>query len=146
MATNIKAVDFQILTKHYKTYRLGVGKIEEKKKEFLNELEPYKKEINKLLKDSSSNGKRDEKTDMQIQTVSEKALDLEKGFKEELKKISESLNEKCYDELSTIIKGWSEDNDADIVFGKMEIVYCKKESDITDDILDIIKSKDLYLE
>ncbi len=86
MATNIKAVDFQILTKHYKTYRLGVGKIEEKKKEFLNELEPYKKEINKLLKDSSSNGKRDEKTDMQIQTVSEKALDLEKGFKEELKR------------------------------------------------------------
>lgn len=144
MGTNIKAVDFQILTKHYKTYREGVEKVEKKKNDFLKELGPYKDEINKLLKNSKGN--RDEKTDIQIQTVSEKALELEKGVKEELKQMTNELNEKCFDELSEIIDGWSKDNDVDMVFGKMEIVFCKKDSDITNDILEIIKSRDMFLD
>jgi Skp family chaperone for outer membrane proteins len=140
MSKSIKVVDFQVLTKHYKTYQDGVDKIENKKKEIIEELNPYKVEINKLLKKE-----RDDKTDMQIQTVSEKAFEIEKRYKEELKSMSEELNEKCYDELSDIISEWGEENDIDIIFGKMEVVYCKDRSDVTESIIEEVKKKDMYV-
>lgn len=141
MEDKIRVIDFQVLTKHYKTYRDGVDKIDAKKKEILEELEPYKTELNNLFK-----SERDAKIDLQIQTVSEKALELEKGYKEELKKMSESLNEKCYNELSDIITEWSKENDIDIVIGKMEVVYCKSKNDITTKILDEIKKIDMFID
>lgn len=140
MSKNIKVVDFHVLTKHYKTYQDGVDKIENKKKEIIEELNPYKVEINKLLKKE-----RDDKTDVQIQTVSEKAFEIEKRYKEELKNMSEELNEKCYDELCDIISKWGEENDIDIIFGKMEVVYCKDRSDVTDSIIEEVKKRDMYV-
>ena len=147
---NIKIVDFQILTRHYKNYRIGVDNIELEKNNFLEKLEPIKKEINSIISlastglvvDSNTQQKRAE----DFQKLQQEAIEMDREFKIQLKKMSDDLNEKVYDELSEIINEWSVSNDVDLVTGKMEVIYCNDKYDATNSILDILKEKDLYVD
>jgi Skp family chaperone for outer membrane proteins len=59
-------------------------------------------------------------------------------------RLHDELNKKTFDELSEIIDTYSKSNDIDMVIGKMEVVYLKEEFEITNDILEILKEKNLY--
>lgn len=147
---NIKVIDFQILTRHYKNYQDGVSVIESEKEKFLEKLEPIKKEMNAiisaasagLIMDNNSQQKRAE----DFQRLQSEAIEMDREFKISLKKMTDDLNEKVYDELSEIINDWSISNNIDLVTGKMEVIYCNDKYDATNSILDILKEKDLYVE
>lgn len=147
---NIRVIDFQILTRHYKNYRDGVANIDDKKKSFLNMLEPLKKEMNDIISAASSGLIVDEKTQQKrgedFQKLQQEAIEMDREFKITLKKITDSLNDKIYDELSEIITKWSKENNIDLVTGKMEVIYSNDKYDATNSILEILKEKDLYLE
>jgi len=108
---NIKIVDFQILTRHYKNYRIGVDNIELEKNNFLEKLEPIKKEINSIISlastglvvDSNTQQKRAE----DFQKLQQEAIEMDREFKIQLKKMTDDLKEKVYDELSEIFNDWS---------------------------------------
>ena len=51
---NIKVVDFEILSRHYVKYQDGIKKIEEVKQEFVERLNPFRDEMQELLKTSKS--------------------------------------------------------------------------------------------
>lgn len=147
---NIKVIDFQILTRHYKNYQDGVSVIESEKEKFLEKLEPIKKEMNAiisaasagLIMDNNSQQKRAE----DFQRLQSEAIEMDREFKISLKKMTDDLNEKVYDELSEIINDWSISNNIDLVTGKMEVIYCNDKYDATNSILDILKERDLYVE
>jgi Skp family chaperone for outer membrane proteins len=147
---NIKVVDFEILTRHYKNYREGVNIIENEKKEFLKKLDPLKKEMNSIISSASSglviDNSIQQKRSEDFQKLQQEAIEMDREFKIQLKKISDDLNEKVYDELSEIINEWSVSNDVDLVTGKMEVIYCNDKYDATNSILDILKDKDLYVD
>jgi Skp family chaperone for outer membrane proteins len=147
---NIKVVDFEILTRHYKNYREGVNIIENEKKEFLKKLDPLKKEMNSIISSASSglviDNSIQQKRAEDFQKLQQEAIEMDREFKIQLKKISDDLNEKVYDELSEIINEWSVSNDVDLVTGKMEVIYCNDKYDATNSILDILKDKDLYVD
>jgi Skp family chaperone for outer membrane proteins len=147
---NIKVVDFEILTRHYKNYREGVNIIESEKKEFLKKLDPLKKEMNSIISSASSglviDNSIQQKRAEDFQKLQQEAIEMDREFKIQLKKISDDLNEKVYDELSEIINDWSVSNDVDLVTGKMEVIYCNDKYDATNSILDILKDKDLYVD
>jgi len=147
---NIKVVDFEILTRHYKNYREGVNIIENEKKEFLKKLDPLKKEMNSIISSASSglviDNSIQQKRAEDFQKLQQEATEMDREFKIQLKKISDDLNEKVYDELSEIINEWSVSNDVDLVTGKMEVIYCNDKYDATNSILDILKDKDLYVD
>lgn len=146
----IRIIDFQELTSHYKNYRDGVSQIEEKKKEFLQKLEPLKKEMNDIIRyaqsglivDSESQKVKAER----FQTLQQEAVSMDTDFKYEVKRMSDEINQKSYDELSAIIEQWSIENNIDMVIGKMEVVFNKSEFEATSDILEILKQKELYVE
>ena len=48
--------------------------------------------------------------------------------------------------VSEIITEWSKENSIDMVIGKMEVVYCNDECDVTDEIVEILRTKGLYQE
>jgi Skp family chaperone for outer membrane proteins len=145
---NIRVVDFEILTRHHKTYQEGVYKIEEKKSSFLKSLDPIKNEINSILKSASSGIIMDEaserKRNEMFQKLQQDAFTMEKDFKYEVKKMSDELNITVYENLSSIIKKWAADNSIDLVMGANEVVYLNSQYDVTDFILEILKSMNLY--
>lgn len=146
----LRVIDFQILTSNYKNYKDGVSKIKEKEKEFLKKIDPIKKEMNEIIKYAQSGLIVDEQSQKakseKFQQLQQEALSLDNDFKFEIKKMSDDLNEKCYDELSDIIEKWSIDNKIDLVIGKMEVVFNKPEFESTGDILEILKEKNLFVE
>lgn len=146
----LKIIDFQELTSHYKNYRDGISEIESKKQQFLEKLEPIKKEMNEIIKYAQSGLIVDEQSQKskseRFQNLQQEAVSLDNDFKFELKKMTDDLNEKSYDELSEIITEWSKKNDVDVVIGKMEVVFNKPDFESTNDILEILKEKNLFVE
>lgn len=146
----IRVVDFEILTRNYKVFI--DGKIEQNnvKDKFLQKIEPLRKEMESIIKaansplivDQQSQQKRMEK----FKQLQEEAVGYDNDFKEEFKKMNETLTKKVYENLEAIITEWSQNNDVDIVTGKMEVVFSKPEFDITNDILEVLKEKNLYIE
>jgi Skp family chaperone for outer membrane proteins len=136
---NIKVVDFEILTKNYTNYQLGIKNIEEEKKEFIKSLDPVKKEMESIISQMSSGLIMDEQTQKEkedkFRSLQEQAMNIDNQFKVEMRRLHDELNKKTFDELSEIIDEYSTNNNLDMVIGKMEV---------TNDILEILKEKNLF--
>lgn len=143
----LRVVDFEILTKNYKNYQDGIKNIENEKQEFIKSLEPVKKEMENIIAQMSSGIIMDEKAQMEkeekFKSLQDQAVGIDNKFKVEMRRLHEELNKTTYDELSTIISEYSEANSIDLVIGKMEIVYLKDNFEITEQILEVLKEKDL---
>jgi Skp family chaperone for outer membrane proteins len=145
---NIKVVDFEILTKNYTNYQLGIKNIEEEKKEFIKSLDPVKKEMESIISQMSSGLIMDEQTQKEkedkFRSLQEQAMNIDNQFKVEMRRLHDELNKKTFDELSEIIDEYSTNNNLDMVIGKMEVVYLKESFEVTNDILEILKEKNLF--
>ena len=143
----LRVVDFEVLTKNYKNYQDGIKNIEEEKKSFIKSLDPVKKEMETIISQMSSGLVIDEKTQREkeerFKALQEQAVGIDNQFKVEMRRLHEELNKTTYDELSTIISEYSEANSIDLVIGKMEIVYLVDKFEITEQILEVLKEKDL---
>ena len=146
----IRIADFEILTRNYKVFVDGKIKINERKDHFLKKIEPLRKEMESIIKaansglivDQSSQQVRMEK----FKQLQEEAIKYDNDFKHEFKKMNDELTVSVYNELEKIISEWAEKNDIDLVTGKMEVVFVKPEFNVTDQILEVLKEKDLYIE
>ena len=146
----IRIADFEILTRNYKAFVDGKIKINERKDHFLKKIEPLRKEMESIIKaansglivDQSSQQVRMEK----FKQLQEEAIKYDNDFKHEFKKMNDELTVNVYNELEKIISEWAEKNDIDLVTGKMEVVFVKPEFNVTDQILEVLKEKDLYIE
>jgi Skp family chaperone for outer membrane proteins len=145
-----RVVDFEILTKHYKNYQEGIKKIEEEKNSFIKSLDPVKKEMESIISQMSSGLIIDEKTQKEkeerFRSLQDQAMGIDNRFKVEMKKMHEDLNKKTFDELSEIIEEYSKSNGIDLVIGKMEVVYLVDKFEITENIVSVLKEKELYFE
>lgn len=146
----IRVIDFEILTTHYKNYRDGVDLINAERKSILKEIEPIRKEMNMIISSATNgliiDGKTKEQQMKRFQELQQELVEIDNDFKAKNKKMVDELNTKSFDELSEIIKHWAENNSIDLVSGKMEIVFCNDKWDVTNDILEILKQKELYVE
>jgi Skp family chaperone for outer membrane proteins len=141
----LRVVNFEILTRHYKTYRDGLNVIENKKSELLQKIEPYRKSINSLIAESI-NGSLNDRDSNELQFLKDNILEMEKNFNYEIREIMNELNVNVYKELSLLINDWSVINNIDVVFSSVEVVFLKKEHDSTNEILDVIKSKNMFVD
>jgi Skp family chaperone for outer membrane proteins len=146
----LRVVDFDILTRNYKNYQDGIRNLAEVRNSFVKKLEPFKNEMEKIIKAANSGLIMDERSqkenEKKFAELQEDAMAIDSEFKVTMKKEQDELNKVTYDELSTIIDEWSVTNNVDMVIGKMEVVYLKEKFEITNDILELLKSKDLYVE
>jgi Skp family chaperone for outer membrane proteins len=60
--------------------------------------------------------------------------------------MNDELNKKTFKELSDIINEWGKNNSIDLIMGKMEVVYLDDKYDATNDILSILKEKNMFVE
>jgi Skp family chaperone for outer membrane proteins len=143
----LRVVDFEVLTKNYKNYQEGIKNIEEEKKSFIKSLDPVKKEMETIIAQMSSGLVIDEKTQREkeekFKSLQDQAVGIDSQFKVEMRRLHEELNKSTYDELSSIISEYSESNGIDLVIGKMEIVYLVDKFEITEQILEVLKERNL---
>jgi Skp family chaperone for outer membrane proteins len=145
-----RVVDFEILTKNYKNYQEGIKSIEEEKNSFIKSLDPVKKEMESIISQMSSGLIIDEKTQREkeekFRSLQDQAMSIDNRFKVEMKKLHEDLNKRTFDELSEIIDEYSKSNGIDLVIGKMEVVFIVDKFEITDNIVSILKERNLFHE
>lgn len=147
---NFKYVDFEKVTSHYSEYRKGVDDINQKKSEFLLEIEPIRKEMNQIISSASSGLIVDNRTQQQkaerFQELQSEVMQKDSEFKKILKKMTDELNVKTYDYLSEVIGIWAKDNNVDVVSSKMETIFVNDKYDSTNDILDLLRNNEQFLE
>lgn len=147
---NFKYVDFEKVTSHYVHYRDGIEEIEEEKNKFLDTIEPIRKELNSILSSVSSGLIIDNTTQKQkaerFQELQSEIMKKDGEFKKQLKEMHDKLNVKCFDQLSELIGEWSKENEIDVISSKIETIYVRDKYDATDNILELLKSKDLFIE
>jgi Skp family chaperone for outer membrane proteins len=146
----IRVIDFEILTTHYKKYRDGVDLINAERKSVMLEVEPIRKEMNKIISSATTgliiDGKTQQQQAEKFQALQQELVKIDNDFKARNKKMVDDLNTKSFDELSEIITEWAKQNSIDLVSGKMEIIFCNDKWDVTNDILEILKQQNLYVE
>ena len=143
----IDVVDFEKLTNVYKPYLDGVKEINTKRDEFVAKLEPIRKEMQEIIKSLTSNievpGVDKQANEIKYNELQENAIALDEEFKGLAKEMKDSLNAKTFDELSIMIDEFIEGKDIDLVIGKMEVVFVKTNFEITDNIVELLRSKNL---
>ncbi len=145
-----RVVDFEKVTHHYKLYQDGIQKIEDYKDGIISKVDPIRKQMQNILSaaqtgiviDSLSEQQRMQK----FQSLQQELVAIDKDAKVEITEMREKLNKSVYYELEKLINEWSVENNIDVVLGKLEVVYLKPEYEITDDILEILKSKGEFIE
>ena len=146
----IRVINFEEVTKHYITYVDGKKEIQKTKEEFLQKIEPLRQEMESILKAANSGLIIDQQSQQQrmekFRKLQEEAVGYDNDFKYQFKEMNDNLNVKVYDELEKIINQWAKENDIDMVTGKMEVVYLKEDFDATNQILEVLKTKDLFVQ
>ena len=81
-----------------------------------------------------------------FQEIQNNAVEIDNEFKQEMRKMNDDLSKSVYVELSAIISKWCVENNIDMVIGSTEVVFLKEEHYVTEDILKILKDKNLFVD
>jgi Skp family chaperone for outer membrane proteins len=147
---NIYSIDFEKVVKSYKNYVSQMLDLEQTKMQHQSEMEPFKKEMEALIASSNSGLIVDESTqqknirrfkDIQVE-ASKKENEFRSNFSEEQTKIMES----SFEEVSAIVSDCAKGNGIDMVVSKSQLVFVRDEFDLTDEIINLLKSRDLFYE
>ena len=145
---NIKVVDVEILSKHHSLYQQGIEKISNTKKDFLERLEPFKVQMHKMITDSIKITDETiiKENAAKFEDLQEKAVQIDNEFKAKMREMNDELSKEIYNNLETIISEWSIANDVDMVLSSTEVIYLNPRNFVTDEILEVLKEKELYSE
>jgi Skp family chaperone for outer membrane proteins len=142
----IKVVNFEILSRHYKNYQDGITKISDTKKQFIERLDPFKKEMETIINKANNGEKLTEEQEAKFQEFQNQAVEIDEDFKFTMRKMNDELSKAIYSELSNFINEWTTLNtEVDLVIGSTEVVFLKEEHDVTEQVLEIIKKAGLHV-
>ena len=144
----IRVIDFEILTRNFQPYVDGYKNIESEKRKMLESVDPEKKEFESIIKRAQSGILMDESSQKRdserLRQLQENLMKLDMEFKKTIKSMTDDLNSQIYDQLSIIVDEWAKQNNIDLVMGKMEVIFNTDKIEVTNQILDLIKEKNLF--
>lgn len=144
---NIKVVDFEILSRHYVKYQEGITKIEQVKEEFVKRLDPFRDEMQELLKTSMTADEATQKASAErFQILQEEGIQIDEEFKHKMRQMNDELSKEIYNDLERIITEWASTKDVDMVIGSTEVVFLKQEHYVTSYIINLLKERELYID
>lgn len=146
----IRVVDFDVLTKNYTKYQDGMKNLTLVRESFVRKMDPIKEEMEFIVKAANSglivDPNKQQEQNAKFAELQDKAMAIDNEYKVTIRTEQDNLNKKTYEELSTIITGWTEGKGIDLVMGKMEVVWASTQAEITNSILDILKERNEYSE
>jgi len=145
-----RVVDFEKITHHYKLYQDGIQKIEDYKDEIIKKVDPIRKQMQNILSAANNGIVIDNLSEQQrmqkFQSLQQELLAVDKEAKIKITEMRDELNKEVYSNLEKIISNWSEQNNIDVVIGKLEVVYVSNKYESTEDVLDLLKASGDFIE
>ena len=142
----IRIIDFEILTRHYTKYQNGLNEINHLKKSFRDKIEPFRKEMQNLMLAAQTDGEVIKERMERFEELKQEAIDIDQDYKIQVGQMQDKLTKSTYADLEKIISEWRELNSIDLVIGKIEVVCLSPKYESTDEILEILKSKNIFSE
>ena len=142
----IKVVDFEILSRHYVKYQQGLVEINDLKSSFRDKIEPFRKEMQNLMISAQTDSEILKEKMEKFEELKQQAVDIDHDYKTQVSQMQDKLTKSTYSDLEKIISEWRELNSIDLVIGKIEVVCLNSKYESTNDILEILKEKNLFVE
>lgn len=142
----IRVIDFEILTRHYVKYQEGLNDINELKNKFMKKLEPFRKEMQNLMIAAQTDNEVIKERMERFEELKQGAVEIDQEYKSEVSDMQDKLTKSTYSDLEQIISEWSELKSIDLVIGKIEVVCLNPKYESTNDILEILKEKNLFVD
>lgn len=142
----IRIIDFEILTRHYTKYQNGLNEINHLKKSFRDKIEPFRKEMQNLMLAAQTDGEVIKERMERFEELKQEAIDIDQDYKIQVGQMQDKLTKSTYADLEKIISEWRELNSIDLVIGKIEVVCLNSKYESTNDILEILKEKNLFID
>lgn len=150
---NIYCVDYDKVAIRYKTYIEKASELDNLKLKHFQEMEGYKKEMESLVESSKNGLIVDDMTKRinaeKFKALQNKAMAKENNIRAEYQQKQADLMESCFVEISAIIDEYvktNSDKNIDIVLNKEQIFYSNDKCELTDNIINLIREKGLYVE
>jgi Skp family chaperone for outer membrane proteins len=141
----IKVVNFETLSRHYKNYQDGITKITDVKKGFIEKLDPFKSQMEKIISKTNSGEELSKEEETKFQELQNFAVEIDEEFKFTMRKMNDELSKTIYQELTGCINELCKDNPVDMILSSTEVVFLKEEHDITEQVLEVIREKGLHV-
>lgn len=142
-------LDFEEVLKNFTPYHESLRSIQKDKQDFADLIDGIKKEMETIINSSKSlilDDSTNQKNQMRFRELQTKAVQAESEFRANIVTKQNDELEKNFQQIIELVNDWSKENDVDLVVNKNTVVFVKPEFEITQKIVDLIKSKGLYQE
>ena len=147
MTTHI--LDFEEVLRNFEPYHVSLKSIQKEKKEFSELIDAIKVEMETILSGSKSlilDDATNQKNQMRFKELQNKAMQAESEFRSNIVARQNEEVEKNFQQIMDIVKEYSIENSLDLVVNKSTVVYVNPKLEITQQIIEVVKQKELYVE
>ena len=147
MTTHI--LDFEEVLRNFEPYHVSLKSIQKEKKEFSELIDAIKVEMETILSGSKSlilDDATNQKNQMRFKELQNKAMQAESEFRSNIVARQNEEVEKNFQQIMDIVQEYSIENSLDLVVNKSTVVYVNPKLEITQQIIDVVKQKELYVE
>lgn len=147
MTTHI--IDFEEVLRNFEPYHVSLKSIQKEKKEFQEVIETIKKEMETILGSSKSlilDDSTNQKNQMRFKELQNKAAQAENDFRSNIVARQNEEVEKNFQQIMELVGQYSLENSLELVVNKSTVVYVNPRLEITQQIIEVIKQKELYIE
>lgn len=147
MTTHI--LDFEEVLRNFEPYHVSLKSIQKEKKEFSELIDAIKTEMETILSGSKSlilDDATNQKNQMRFKELQNKAVQAESEFRSNIVARQNEEVEKNFQQIMDIVQEYSIENSLDLVVNKSTVVYVNPKLEITQQIIEVVKQKELYVE
>lgn len=145
---NVHTVDFEEVIKKFQPYVDQMMELDQYKMKHYTEIDSIKKEMESIINASKTGLILDENIKqqymMKFKDLQTEGVNKENSFRSEVGERQSKIMEDSFNQITDIIDEYSKKAKIDMIISKSQVVFVRKEYDITDIIIDVIKEKNLY--
>jgi Skp family chaperone for outer membrane proteins len=142
-------LDFEEVLRNFQPYHESLKMIQKEKKEFAELIEGIKKEMETIIASNKSlilDDTTNQKNQLRFRELQNKAVQAESEFRTTIVDKQNEEVEKNFAQIMDLVNDYASEKSLDLVVNKNQVVFVNPKFEITNEIIEIVKTKELYLE
>ena len=142
-------LDFEEVLRNFQPYHESLKLIQKEKKEFSELIEGIKKEMETIIASNKSlilDDTTNQKNQLRFRELQNKAVQAESEFRTTIVDKQNEEVEKNFAQIMDLVNDYASEKSLDLVVNKNQVVFVNPKFEITNEIIEIVKTKELYLE